>query len=76
MRLAPSYLQDLLKEHNLTDCRKVTTTGSQLTSDNELLLPEDWDETAELGKFRRLVGKLQWMVTVRPDIAFAVKTLA
>ena len=31
---------------------------------------------AELQKYRQVVGKLQWLVTARPDIAFRVKTLA
>ena len=60
----------------MTSCKPLSSTGTSSGSDTELEFPEDWDDKAELQKYRQVVGKLQWLVTARPDIAFSVKTLA
>ena len=60
----------------MSTAKAVTTTGIQVPHADELELPDDWDEAQELHKYRRLVGKLQWLVNIRPAIAFAVKNLA
>ena len=68
------YIEALLTMYNLDKCRPATTTGnSQLkptVEDEEPLSPE------EHSKYRTAVGKLQWLVGIRPDLAYATKELA
>jgi len=76
MALPSGYVDDILRSMEMTSCKPLSSTGTSSGSDKELEFPEDWDENAELQKYRQVVGKLQWLVTARPDIAFSVKTLA
>ena len=60
--------------HNLNKCKPATTTG------NSQLKPTVEDEEPvskeEHSKYRTAVGKLQWLVGIRPDLAYATKELA
>lgn len=63
---------DILRETRLTDCKPVSTPivpGQRLTHADGELLPD-----ATL--YRRLVGKLLYLTTTRPDISFAVQQLS
>ena len=68
------YIEELLSMYNLDKCRPATTTG------NSQLKPTVEDEeplsTEEHSKYRTAVGKLQWLVGIRPDLAYATKELA
>ena len=68
------YIRQLLEEHGLQKCKTTPTPGTSVQRrDSDEGQLQDRDETRA---FRRLLGKLQWLVPIRPDIAFAVKELA
>ena len=70
----PLYMTELLQMYNLDQCKPITTTGnSQLKPTVE---EEEQLSTAEHSKYRTAVGKLQWLVGIRPDLAYATKELA
>eukprot|EP00969_Alexandrium_andersonii_P291463 12882545-Alexandrium_andersonii.AAC.1 len=54
----------------------VNTTGTSTPTDLEITFPDDWDAAQEFHQCRKVIGKLQWLVNVRPDLAFAVEILA
>ena len=63
------YILNLLELHKLNDAKGLTTTGTSLTK-----RPHDGDEELELDDkklYRRATGKLMWLTTIRPDIAYA-----
>ena len=69
-----NYYMNILKEHNLANCKEANTPSPQQqiqSSDSE-----DAVDEARHSLYRRTVGKLQWEVPVRPDLAFTVKELA
>ncbi|KAL3691662.1 hypothetical protein R1sor_005313 [Riccia sorocarpa] len=62
------FLNSLLQEAGLQDCKSATTPmeeGLQLTADTG-------EESVDGYRYRRLVGKLLYIVNSRPDIAYAV----
>ena len=56
----------------MSTCRASSTTGSSSTK----LLANGDDSCDDPSSFRRAVGKLQWAVGFRPDLAYASKELA
>ena len=66
------YVLDMLTECGLLGCKPVDspmlTTGK--------LLPEDGKPMNDPEKYRRLVGKLNYLTVTRPDISFAVSVLS
>ena len=69
------FVKSLLQENGLRDCKDIGTSGTSASKPQDTE-PEETYEVTELKDFRRLLGKLQWLVPVRPDIAFASKELA
>ena len=69
-----NYTYELLRLYNLENCRSLNTTGTNANKptveDEEPLNPQ------EHALYRTAVGKLQWLVPLRPDLAFATKELA
>ena len=61
-------------DYNLTKCQRATTPGTSSikrpTDGMNLLTPE------EHSRYRRSVGRLQWIAPVRPYLCYAVKELA
>jgi histone deacetylase 1/2 len=67
------YIKTLLSEAGLAQC-KPQRTPFVMSKDTRLkskLLDEE-----EHAAYRRLIGKLMWLIHVRPDMAFAIKELA
>lgn len=68
------YNKDLLQEHNLEDSRAVTTPAEGYSN---LVANQPGDLAADVQVYRRLLGKLNWLVRAcRPDIAFVVQSLS
>lgn len=70
--LPPDYWTGVLVETGLQDCKPLSTPTEvrRDTADGALLTP------AEHALFRRVVGKLMYASTCRPDLSFATKQLA
>ena len=69
-----NYLSEEFKDYSLEKCRPANTTGT-----SEVKRIQDGDEALddiEHRRYRRSVGRLQWICPLRPDICFAVKELA
>ena len=74
MTLEPSYVDNILKETEMASCNSANTPGTSALKaniDDDELLSTDQHEA-----FRRIVGKLQWLAYIRPDMAYAIKELA
>ncbi|KNA13496.1 hypothetical protein SOVF_116290 [Spinacia oleracea] len=66
------YAEELLKEHNLTDCKPL-----QLPMDPNLKLTADkGDVLPSPTPYQRLVGRLIYLTITRPDISFTVQFLS
>ncbi len=66
------YLDEDIIDWGLLKAKTVSTTGTIFTGD-------DGDEEISVDahrQYRRTVGKLQWLVPIRPDLVFPVKELA
>ena len=74
MSKATSYIGKMLEQLDILKCRHAATPGTgslrKLTDSEELLSPEDHR------LYRRIVGQLLWLSSIRPDIQFAVKELS
>ena len=71
--MSPSYIDAMLELYGLTQCRHALAPGSDALRKNvdvEPLEPEDHK------RYRRAVGQLLWLSSVRPDIMYAVKELS
>ena len=71
--MSPSYIDAMLELYGLTQCRHALAPGSDALRNNfdvEPLDPEDHK------RYRRAVGQLLWLSSVRPDIMYAVKELS
>ena len=80
IKIDPSeYTDKVLESFGCTNVRKLKTTGEP---GNFILDPEDRKskilpkDGKEHKKYRRLVGQLLWLSSVRRDIAFSVKELS
>eukprot|EP00969_Alexandrium_andersonii_P086320 3805737-Alexandrium_andersonii.AAC.1 len=71
VELPKSYTTTILEDFGLERPKPVGTTETSASTDLEISFPGDWDAARELHQCRKVVGKLQWLVNVRPDIAFA-----
>ena len=73
MTLEPSYVDNILKETEMASCNSANTPGTSALKanidDDELL------STGQHKAFRRIVGKLQWLAYICPDMAYAIKEL-
>ena len=66
------YIQDLLLKTNMQDANAVTTPISTSGS----LKLSDGSPTTEPTQYRQVVGSLQYLALMRPDISFAVNKLS
>ena len=62
------YALDILEEAHLTDCKPVESPMDP----NVKLLPGHEELLADQGKYRRLVGRLNYLTITRLDISFVV----
>ena len=68
------YYTNILKEMNLESCRPATTPGALQVAWKESSA-DILDQTLH-SLYRRVVGKLQWVVPLRPYFCHTVKELA
>ncbi|KAK2418425.1 putative mitochondrial protein [Trifolium repens] len=66
------YALDILEETGLTDCKPVDTPMDP----NVKLLPNQGEPYSDPGRYRRLVGKLNYLTMTRPDISFPVSVVS
>ena len=67
------YFEKMFEEADVNTSRSVNLPGVKSRDVSELARPLD---AAEHALYRRLVGKLQWICPLRPDITFATKECA
>ena len=74
MSMSISYIDKMLEQLDMLKCRHAATPGTdalrKLIDSGELLYPGDHK------LYRRIVGQLLWLSSIRPDIQFAVKELS
>ena len=69
----PSYFEADFAKVNVANSKPTSTTGSsKAMKDSHVDILSKSDHVL----FRSIVGRLQWIVPVRPDLAYAVKELA
>lgn len=66
------YALDILKETGMLDCKPVDTPMDP----NVKLVTDQGEPYSDPGRYRRLVGKLNYLTMTRPDISFAVSVLS
>ncbi|XP_043808465.1 uncharacterized mitochondrial protein AtMg00810-like [Manihot esculenta] len=66
------YALDILEETYMLDCRHVDTPMDP----NVKLVPEQGEPLKDHARYRRLVGKLNYLTITRPDISFAVSMVS
>nr|KYP76032.1 Retrovirus-related Pol polyprotein from transposon TNT 1-94 [Cajanus cajan] len=66
------YALDILEETGLTDCKPVDTPMDP----NVKLMPNQGEPYPDPGRYRRLVGKLNYLTMTRPDISFPVSVVS
>ncbi|XP_043808343.1 uncharacterized mitochondrial protein AtMg00810-like [Manihot esculenta] len=66
------YALDILEETGMLDCRHVDTPMDP----NVKLVPKQWEPLKDPARYRRLVGKLNYLTITRPDISFVVSMVS
>lgn len=66
------YALDILTETGMLDCRPIDTPMDP----NVKLLPGQGELLKDPGRYRRLVGRLNYLTVTRPDITFAVSIVS
>jgi len=66
------YALDILEESGLMNSKFVDTPMDP----NVKLLPNQGESCSDPEKYRRLVGKLNYLTVTRPDISFAVSVVS
>ncbi|RVX19446.1 Retrovirus-related Pol polyprotein from transposon RE2 [Vitis vinifera] len=66
------YALDILEETGILDCKPVDT----LMDPNVKLIPGQGEPLGDLERYRRLVGKLNYLTITRPDISFPVSVVS
>ena len=66
------YTLDILTDTNMLDCKHVDTPMDP----NVKLVPGQWELLREPGRYRRLVGKLNYLTITRPNISFPVSVVS
>ena len=70
----PAYMERLLMEHGMTDCKPV---GTPVDPGRHLVKATEEEEAVDQQLYQSLVGSLMYLSTcIRPDIAYAVGILA
>ena len=73
VRPRPEYIDKLLEEYSLQTCRAVATPFSQTDGQHVPEIPLGAEAHT---RYRRVVGKLIFLLPSRPDLAFTVKELS
>ena len=68
------YYKNILSEMHLLQCRAAKESAP--TSQSPRVEDDNFLNENDHSLYRRVVGKLQWVVVLRPDLAFTVKELA
>lgn len=71
--MSPDYIENMLTAAGLSGCKPVSAPGADTL--RKQLEPEPLDAEAHK-RYRRTVGQLLWLGSVRPDIMYAVKELS
>ncbi|RVW86108.1 putative mitochondrial protein [Vitis vinifera] len=66
------YALDILEEIGMLDCKPVDTPMDP----NVKLVPGQGEPLGDPGRYRRLVGKLNYLTITRPDISFPVSVVS
>ena len=66
------YALDILEETGMLDCKPVDTPMDP----NVKLVPGQGESFGDRGRYRRLVGKLNYLTITRPDISFPVSVVS
>ncbi|KAL6326828.1 hypothetical protein AAG906_011005 [Vitis piasezkii] len=66
------YALDILEETGMLDCKPVDTPMDP----NVKLVPGQGEPLGDPGRYRRLVGKLNYLTITRPDISFLVSVVS
>ena len=66
------YTLDILTDISMLDCKSVDTPMDP----NVKLVPSQGELLQDPGRYRRLVGKLNYLTITRPDISFPVSVVS
>ncbi|RVW35016.1 Retrovirus-related Pol polyprotein from transposon RE1 [Vitis vinifera] len=66
------YVLDILEETGMLECKPVDTPMNP----NVKLVPRQEEPLRDPGRYRRLVGKLNYLTITRPDISFPVSVIS
>jgi hypothetical protein len=66
------YALDILEETGMLDCKPIDTHMDP----NVKLLSDQGETFSDPGRYRRLVGKLNYLTMTRPDISYAVSVVS
>ena len=66
------YALDILEETDMLGCKPVDTPMVP----NVKLVPSQEESLGDPGRYRRLVGKLNYLTNTRPDISFPVSVVS
>eukprot|EP00969_Alexandrium_andersonii_P353009 15438905-Alexandrium_andersonii.AAC.1 len=62
VKLPKSYITNILEDFGLERSKPVGATGTSVSTDLEISFPDNWDAGHEHHQYRKVVGKLQWLV--------------
>ena len=66
------YALDILEETGMLDCKPVDTPMDP----NVKLVPRQGESLGDPGRYRRLVGKLNYLTITQPNISFPVSVVS
>ena len=66
------YTLDILADTSMLDCKLIDT----LMDPNVKLIPSQGEPLRDPGRYRRLVGKLNYLTITRPDISFLMSVVS
>ena len=69
-----SYVDKILEEYDLLQCKASPVPGNE--SLRKKIESEEPLSAVEHRKYRRIVGQLLWLSSIRPDIQYAVKEVS
>ena len=72
--LKDSYIDNMAEESGMNNCNSVNAPG--ITHYKPTIGDEALLDHKQHKRYRRIVGKLQWLAYTRPDIAYSTKELA
>ena len=66
------YTFDIWTDTGMLDCKPIDTPMDP----NVKLVPSQWELLRDPGRYRRPVGKLNYLTITRPDISFPVSIVS